>query len=179
MNYKNKSTQPPNIDDLPKNLFRYFILGFIDGDGCFYISKNKITKQFYITSSFDYDWSMIKSLFDSMDIKYKISKVVNNKEKNHRSSYIRITKYDSHKKLYNYLYPNGYEIGLRRKYDKATDIIKNKPICEQNRDPLILSEIISDLKTMNYLEISKKYNCSDRKIRRFAKKHKIGTYSIN
>lgn len=177
LNFNNKSTESPITTDIPEDLFRYFILGIIDGDGCFYISNDKITKQFYITSSYNYDWVMIESLFNTLNIKYKISRVINSKEKNHRSSYIRVTKYDSLRKIHEYLYPSGYEIGLKRKYDKSIDMIKNKPMIEHNTEPLILDDIKHYLETMNYMEIGEKLNCSDRKVRRFSKKNKIGTYS--
>lgn len=178
LKYRDKSKLPPNIELIPKEYFRYFILGFIDGDGCYYLSKDGITKQVYITSSYEYDWSMVENLFQKLDINYKISRVVNNKEKGYKSSFIRIIRYDSIKNLYKYLYPNGYEMGLKRKYDKLINIISNKPKTTPNRDKLNLNEIKEYLKTMNYIQIAKICNCEERKIRRFAKKHKIGTYSI-
>ena len=126
--YINKSENAPVtlLQNIPNELKRYFYLGLIDGDGCFYISKNFITKQFYITSSYTQDWSHIENLFKELNItKYEIRQT---EEKNgNKSSYIRIKKYDEIKALYDYLYPDKYEIGLNRKYNKCKLIIEHKP----------------------------------------------------
>ena len=61
--FKSNSFPYKILSIIPEDLKRYFYLGLIDGDGCFYLSKNKKTQQFYITSNYEQDWSHIISLF--------------------------------------------------------------------------------------------------------------------
>lgn len=159
------------LNDMPDNLRRYFFLGLIDGDGCFYFNKN--TRQFYITSHYDQDWSSIESLFFELKIsQYEIRRIVSKNE--NKSSYIRVKKHDEIESIYNYLYPNGYEIGLKRKYFKCKDIIDNKPKNSSNKSKidqeLLKSKIISG---MDVVDIASDFKCNWRKIYNYCKKNKI------
>jgi len=100
---------------IPSNLKRYFFCGLIDGDGCFYYNnKNKIRK-FSITSTFVQDWHYFTYMMDQLCITYKIVRRQTNKGCYSR---IEISNFENLQKLRNYLYPNGFEFGLKRKYDK-------------------------------------------------------------
>ena len=58
MDFKEKSYKSADkiLNIIPEKLRHYFFRGLIDGDGCFYISKNKKQKQFTISSSIGQDW---------------------------------------------------------------------------------------------------------------------------
>ena len=171
--FQNKSVNSPCklIADLPDEFVRYFYLGLIDGDGCFYMKNT--TKQFYVTSSYEQNWQHIVSLFDKIGIKqYEIRRII--VKNGNKSSYIRIKKYNEIKRLYEYLYPNGIEIGLRRKYKKCKEIIDNQPKHESNKSKIEKELLISKIQSgKNILDISKDFECSWRKIYNFCKSNQI------
>ena len=136
--FKNKSFISPIklINNIPDELLRYFYLGLIDGDGCWY--NNKTNRQFYVSSCYNQDWSHIINLFEINNIiNYNIKRIISNK--NHKSSCIRLSKYSDIVKLYNYLYPNEYEIGLKRKYNKCLELVNNKPSKQRNKKFMIIN----------------------------------------
>lgn len=169
----NKSIRSPNslIEEIPNDLKRYFFLGLVDGDGCFYF--NKKTRQFYITSSYDQDWSHIINLFNSIDVEqYEVKKVVN--KKGNRSSYIRVKKHDEINNIFNFLYPIGYEMGLKRKFLKCKDIIDNPPKYSSNKSKINLDELMCYIQSgLTIHEISIKMKCNWRKIHNFCKVNNI------
>lgn len=171
--FTNKSESAP-IDILrtiPDELSRYFYLGLIDGDGCFYF-KNK-TRQFYITSSFNQNWSHIIYLFDKIGVNQHEIRRIENKNGN-KSSYVRVKKHKEIEALYNYLYPNGYEIGLKRKYLKCKEIVDNPPKNSINKSKLDENVIISYIELgLNIYQISERLDCNWRKIHNFCKKNNI------
>lgn len=123
--YLNKSYISPKLilETIPSDLKRYFILGVIDGDGCFYFNEKYGLRQFTITGTLNQDWSDFENIFNELEITYKINRVENSKT---GYSQIRITNKTNILKLGGYLYPtikiDG--IGLPRKYDKFLNIIK-------------------------------------------------------
>jgi Mor family transcriptional regulator len=161
------------INDIPNDLVRYFYLGLIDGDGCFYFNLKNKNRQFYVTSSHNQDWSHMEDLFKLLNIsQYEIRRVIN--KNGNKSSYIRVKKYKEIKSLYNYLYPNGYEMGLKRKYNKCSDIINNPPIYNSNKSKIDLNLLINDINSgIKIMELSKIYDCSWRKIYECCKKNKM------
>lgn len=172
----NKSIKSPKelIEIIPKEYIRYFFLGLVDGDGCFYISKNKKNTQFSISSSYEQDWNHIVELFNFLDIKkYSIEKKINRRNGN-SSSQVRVCNYNDLLKLSNYLYPHGYEIGLERKYDKCISIINNKPNITLNNEFIEKNKLIgkiNELKTIQNVAIY--FKCSKKKIFNYCKKYDI------
>jgi hypothetical protein len=171
--FENKSRSAPTelLRIIPENLIRFFYLGLIDGDGCFYFKKS--TRQFYITSSYDQDWSHIIYLFDKIGVKQHEIRRIENKNGN-KSSYIRVKKHDEILSIFNYLYPNGQEIGLKRKYLKCKEIVDNPPKYISNKSKLNENEIISYIDSgLNIYQISERLDCNWRKIHNFCKKNNI------
>lgn len=170
-----KSTRSPDdlIDEIPIEMIRYFYLGLIDGDGCFYF--NNKSRQFYVSSSYDQNWSHMTRLFENLGIKqYEIRRVIN--PNGNRSSYIRIKKHVEIESLYRYLYPNGYEIGLTRKYNKCLDIVNNPPSHSANKSIIDLRELIEKIEELKNINlVSNFYDCNWRKIHDLCKKNKIET----
>lgn len=118
---KSEESADKILSIIPDELKRYWFLGLIDGDGCFYVGKTG-AKQFSVASSYNQNWNYIINLFKKLDINiYKISRI--NKEKS-KSSIIRMSNPKEIIKLINYIYPNGYEFGFKRKFDKAMLIYK-------------------------------------------------------
>lgn len=119
--YDKKSTYSADkiLDRIPEELRNYFFRGLIDGDGCFYIGKNKegrITqRQLTMTSTYEQDWGYYINLLDSMDIKYSVRRVEN--KNGNRYSQVRITNKKGIIKLGEYLY-RGKLFGFDRKYEK-------------------------------------------------------------
>ena len=123
----NKSTRSPLklIEDIPVELVRYFYLGLVDGDGCFFLSKDSSVRCFNISSSYEQDWSHIENMCSKLNIsKYKI---VQNITKSGKSSSVNILRHKDISLLCDYLYPFGFEIGLKRKYEKCKLIVDTKP----------------------------------------------------
>jgi len=126
MGYNEKSKISPTkiLKQIPEGYHRFFLRGWIDGDGCFY--KSKTSKQFSVAGTHDQDWSVLENIFSSNGIKYTIQRrqVKKFDEKITRSSCVRITNKPSLVILDTLLYSNSYDgIGLYRKYAKCKDII--------------------------------------------------------
>jgi hypothetical protein len=121
--YKTKSQTTPTkiFNKIPENLRKYFILGWSDGDGCFYYNENNHQTQFTFAGSYEQDWSCVENIFKSLNIKnYKIKKTL--VKNGNKYSVIRITKKEELIKFGEFLYPNNYEFGLKRKYEKYNKI---------------------------------------------------------
>lgn len=113
---------------IPAQIKRYFIRGMVDGDGCFYVSKNGRTRQFKLAGTFEQDWSLIEKLFIENNITYKVERntqinKINNKL--NKSSVVRVWKRESIINLSKLLYGDNlyFDFGLKRKYDKCMDIL--------------------------------------------------------
>jgi len=171
----NKSISAPIslLEVIPSELRRYFYLGLIDGDGCFYFNEKNKTRQFYITSSFDQDWTHMINLFDEINVnQYEIRKIEN--KNSNRSSYIRVKKYDEIESIFNYLYPNGYEFGLKRKFDRCKLIIDTGIKNSSNKSKIPIEELTSKIESgLNILELSEIYECGWRKIYNHCKNNNI------
>lgn len=122
---KSKLSPDELIKKIHPDDLKYFIRGIVDGDGCFYVKPKKIY-QFYITSSYEQNWSYIEKVFHGLKCKYSIKKVINIKQ-NSKSSYIRITNKKDIQIFINWLYDDFLieKIGLDRKYQKAKLILSN------------------------------------------------------
>jgi hypothetical protein len=123
--YSAKSTQSA-IDILkviPNNIKYYWWRGCFDGDGGFYIGKNGYG-QIKLYSTYQQDWEHIDLLCKELNIRYKILKRKRKRNgKIHKSSEAQIFYRDGIIKLCKYLYPNGLEFGLKRKFNKAKQLI--------------------------------------------------------
>lgn len=122
--YSIKSGTAPNkiLNLIPNNLKIYFLRGLSDGDGCFYLSSNKMTHQYSIASTFDQDWTFIENFFNMCDIRYNINRRISTK--NHKSSVIRLTSRYEIFKLGKILYYVDDGIYLSRKYKKYLNMIE-------------------------------------------------------
>lgn len=104
---------------------------------------------------------------------YKINRRVNKNNANSQSS-IRVVNYNDILKLSNYIYPNGYEFGLKRKYDKCQIIINNKPKYTCNNEIILKEDLISKIDELkNIKEVSDYFNCSYSKIYNYCIKYEI------
>ena len=114
---------------IPTHLQKYFFIGLTDADGSFYYNrKTGHTNQFTIYSTYNQDWSYIENLYKSLNITYKISRIVSKKSK---SSMIRITGYTNIQKYGDFIYDTYEldEIGLLRKYKVYKEITdRNKHV---------------------------------------------------
>lgn len=128
--YHKKSILSPDkiFSKIPKQISSYFIRGMVDGDGCFYVSKNGRTRQFKLAGTFEQDWSLIEKLFIENNITYKVERntqinKINNKL--NKSSVVRVWKRESIINLSKLLYGDNlyFDFGLKRKYDKCMDIL--------------------------------------------------------
>lgn len=111
--FDKKSALFMKTDFIPTNLIKYFLRGYLDGDG--YVGKTKI--QF--SAPYDYDWTHFISVLVMLGISdYKIRKYISSK--NHKSSSMIINHKHDSKKLLDFIYEGRGEdrIGLGRKYDK-------------------------------------------------------------
>lgn len=111
------------LNKIPDEFKNYFFLGLSDGDGCFFISKNKINVAYNISSCFDQDWTYFENFLQKHNIYYSIKKVKNKT----KYSYIYLQRCKEVVKLGKILYLNYEEdrIGLLRKYNKFLEIKNN------------------------------------------------------
>lgn len=106
---KTLKAEYPIVDD---DLFFDFLRGYIDGDGCIYVNKNKLThSQMHITSSHREILDYIKFKLKSFNIKSEIYK------ENDMKYRIYINYKDSIK-LLDYIYYDSSLQKLERKYNK-------------------------------------------------------------
>ena len=122
--YLHKSKVSPDkiLSILNENIKKYFMLGLVDGDGCFYYNKKNYLRQFSITSNYDQNWNYMINLSKKLGIeKYNIIKR-NNKE-NQRCSLYRVCNKKDIKKIYDYIYFDKNFIPLKRKYNKCQEIL--------------------------------------------------------
>ena len=117
--YKNKSKASPNkiCSLIPNNLIKYFILGWIDADGCFYRNEKYNTSQLYLSGSYEQDWNFIENFYTKLGIKYKIQRIIRSASK---YSCIRVTNKLSIIKIGDIIYSDL--IPLKRKYNKYLSI---------------------------------------------------------
>lgn len=102
------------LNQISEFLHKYFLLGLIDGDGCWYINNKNYCYQHSITSNKNQNWDPISNLLNSLEIKHTISR------RSHCSQ-LRITGIKNLQKLGNYLYnqdEKAIKLTLPRKYNK-------------------------------------------------------------
>jgi len=149
--YLEKSTKSPEkiISKIPEGLIKYFLLGFIDGDGCFYY-KEKCAGQFILTGSLGQEWISFDKIFNSINVKFGL---VRFDSKETRYSQMRVTNKKDIKKIGDYVYSTieSDNIGLRRKYDKykliVSSLLESDELLEyvkRNRDKSI-KDLLSEL----------------------------------
>lgn len=121
MDYVTKTSAPATkiLNFIPKNLRRYWWLGCMDGDGCFYIGRRG--QEIRIASSYEQEWIHFEQMAKQLGVEYHLDRRIRQRGK---SSEIRIVKKESCIKFIHYLYPNEYEFGLRRKFDKAMEMLQ-------------------------------------------------------
>jgi hypothetical protein len=117
MDYNKKSgiSSKKIMNILPDDKKRYWFLGLCDGDGS-WINFKDGTRGFSIASVYHQDWEYFENLLTSLGIKYSIYREIN---KNGSGSKICIRNKNGISILKKYLWPNGFELGLNRKYTKA------------------------------------------------------------
>ena len=83
--YISKSTASADkiLSKIPEHLKHYWWRGYFDGDGCF--CKSNRSYIFTISSNIDQNWNFIDTLFNNLDIFYKIKFVIR-KTRNSRNS---------------------------------------------------------------------------------------------
>jgi len=98
-------------------LKKYFILGWIDADGCFYWNEKHKLRQFYISGSYEQKWDVFEKLLASLGIQYRVIRI----NKKIKYSNIRVTGRENINKLGKYIFDDI--IPFQRKYDKYKLII--------------------------------------------------------
>lgn len=127
-NYHNKSVDEPLfIKNIPTHLIYYFFRGLVDGDGCFYLSKDKKQRQFYLAGTYEQNWQYFEDYLIKNNIKYIIHRKEqkNKEQKNSKYSIVYIGGCDNIKNFGELIFENFSvdKIGLTRKYLKFNDII--------------------------------------------------------
>lgn len=110
------------LKHIPLELHRYFFIGLIDGDGCYYFSPDRRCCQFSISARKNQDWSTLEHLFKTLDIYFGVGRSKINSKSQY--SYIRTTGIPNISKLCNYLYQKQEDtlFTLPRKLKKIHDM---------------------------------------------------------
>jgi hypothetical protein len=129
MDYGQKSKVSPTkiLKTIPEYLHRYFWLGFLDGDGCFY-TKLRLC-QLSFSGALDQDWSELKNFLEKAGCKSGVTKTFPKEGKTHKCSSLRLSSRFDIVKIGNILYQSIEQdgIGLPRKYNKYLEI-KSKAV---------------------------------------------------
>jgi hypothetical protein len=114
------------LNIIPFEFKRYFWLGFIDADGCFYKSKAGRGGRFSISGSHTQDWSDFLLLLTELDIENH--HLYRNDYGKGKSSRIEISYGPDLVRLGNFIYGENFDLGLKRKYLKYLEIKQSLPI---------------------------------------------------
>ncbi len=112
------------LDFIPKKYIHSFLLGYSDGDGCFYADRARRIYKFSYCSNFDQDWKSMENILNELQIKYKIER---SSCKTGKHSKLHIGGQGESSKFGDFLYQsrNLDGLGLNRKYEKYL-IIKSR-----------------------------------------------------
>lgn len=103
-----------NLPKIPNNLYRDFIRGYFDGDGCIYINKKTNRATFTIAGNYDMVKSIQKILIQELHLK-------NNKISKQKTIYqFSYSAYKDIIKIYEYLYKDA-QLYMNRKYNKFNE----------------------------------------------------------
>ena len=157
--YLEKSKKSPDkiTSKIPDKLLPYFVLGMIDGDGCFYY-KEKLASQFALAGTANQNWSFFEKKFKELFLNYKI--VITKS-----SSVIRVTNKNDIRKIGNFVYLTIEDdnIGLKRKYEKYKQIVSS--LVEND----VLVEYIKKNKNKSIKELLNELNISRFKLNKILK----------
>lgn len=104
----------------PEEYFFDFLRGYIDGDGCYYITKsNTVNVKIVCASSFVLEW--IQSVLNDYDIKTNIY------HENELKHSLNCMNMNGVEKLLNLLYHDKCSLYLTRKYNKIKYLLKGRP----------------------------------------------------
>jgi len=144
---KKSNTSPLKVlKCISTDLHCYFWRGYFDGDG--YIGDHKAT----ITSCKDHDWKYCVDYFNNIGIQCGI--VFSD-----AYSCISFTDRKNLCNLFSFLYPNGYDFGLKRKYDKfelVKKYLENANSYLSNRGEKFICQYYRGSKTYYLFCISRK-----------------------
>lgn len=109
------------MQNIPKNLWNYFLRAYSDGDGCWFFSDK--TSCFSISAPYDFNFSFLCEILKANKIKFSIRRYIT--KNGYKSSYLSITgmqNLEAIGKIIYFNYPND-KIGFPRKYEKFIKII--------------------------------------------------------
>lgn len=123
--YQSKTDSPDKIIQwLPENLRNYWFLGYFDGDGSFYLNDKYSLCQVAVSGPHTQQWNFMENLCTKLQIQgNQIKRPITNK--GHKYSQYTIGSKKNFLKFGSYIYPNNYEFGLKRKYEKYEKFLKN------------------------------------------------------
>ncbi|MBV6513863.1 MAG: hypothetical protein FMNOHCHN_03419 [Ignavibacteriaceae bacterium] len=101
------------LSKIKQDFHIFFWKGFFDGDGS--ISPNGRHRLVSFYGPYDYKWEELTNFFSKLEISAKIRKTIGVYGNNSQFYFCR-----GHwvEKFFKLIYPNGYDFGLKRKYDK-------------------------------------------------------------
>lgn len=105
---------------IPKEYHQWFLRGFIDGDGCFYLNQNNNCVQFSICGAENQNWTSMLQL--CIDFGLTNAKICKRSQTSGNSSIIRSTSKHTIINFINNLYNDLDNIWLNRKFIKAIKI---------------------------------------------------------
>lgn len=59
------------LSEIPERLWRYFLLGLSDADGCWYHNSAKSIRQYTLAGGYDTDWTSVLEVFRNQGIGFK------------------------------------------------------------------------------------------------------------
>lgn len=124
--YLSKAISPHTkiLKNIPENLHNYFWRGFFDADGCFFKTVNGSGGVFSVVSDIRQDWSAAKKMFSSIQVE-NLQEYRDVEKNGNKSSKLILANGKGIKKLFYYLYPDGFDFGLERKFLKASEILNS------------------------------------------------------
>lgn len=125
--YGAKSIEGPDsiLGLIPVALHRYWLLGLVDGDGCFshtVSASGKRASRFSLASSYDQDWRAVEALLKSLSVRYRLERT---RRVSGAYSKLNVTAIPDIKRLGAYLYAEDAEtLALPRKREVYQQIVQ-------------------------------------------------------
>lgn len=117
------------LSKIPDHLKHYWWRGYFDGDGCVFFSSKQNVLNF--SGNIQQPWDFINELFLKLEIQGKTRE---KKYPQGNSSEINVKYCEGIQKFFKFIYPNGFDFGLKRKFEIFL-LIENRALNPKRKKP--------------------------------------------
>jgi intein/homing endonuclease len=130
---KSQASPSKIMRDMPKDNVHHFLRGWMDGDGCWSLKRER-SAVWSLAGTRDQDWSSIEEILNDMDIRYQIIKYRAKGSLKGGGSVISVRSIVDIARLGSYVYCGFNGMGLERKYRMYLEIKRRADIVGKDRE---------------------------------------------